>query len=77
MKKIFSYLLLALALPFVAACDSDTDSNPVLQEPESFVLNVPPYATNNVFDLQYAQSLELHLYEISNHAYVQLSPTGK
>ena len=59
MKKIFSYLLLALALPFVAACDSDTDSNPVLQEPESFVLNVPPYATNNVFDLQYAQSLEL------------------
>ena len=52
MKKIFSYLLLALALPFLAACDSDTDSNPTLQEPETFVLNLPPYATNNLIDLQ-------------------------
>ena len=59
MKKIFSYLLLALALPFMAACDSDIDSNPTLQEPETFVLNLPPYATNNLIDLQYAQSLEL------------------
>ena len=59
MKKIFSYLLLALALPFMVACDSDTDSNPTLQEPETFVLNLPPYATNNLIDLQYAQSLEL------------------
>ena len=59
MNKIFSYLLLALALPFLAACDSDTDSNPTLQEPETFVLNLPPYATNNLIDLQYAQSLEL------------------
>ena len=59
MKKIFSYLLLALALPFMAACDSDIDSNPTLQEPEPFVLNLPPYATNNLIDLQYAQSLEL------------------
>ena len=34
MKKIFSYLLLALALPFMAACETDTDSNPILTEPE-------------------------------------------
>lgn len=59
MKKIFSYLLVALALPFMAACESDTDSNPVLGHPDSFVLNVPPYAENNVYDLQNSSSIEL------------------
>lgn len=59
MKKIFSYVLVALALPFLAACESDTDSNPVLQEPDSFVLNTPPYAENNVYDLQNSTKIEL------------------
>lgn len=59
MKKICSYLLLALALPFMAACETDTDSNPILTEPESFQLNTPPYAQNNVIDLQNASIVEL------------------
>ena len=59
MKKIFSYLLLALALPFMAACETDTDSNPILTEPESFQLNTPPYAQNNVIDLESASIVEL------------------
>ncbi|MBS7408043.1 MAG: SusF/SusE family outer membrane protein [Prevotellamassilia sp.] len=59
MKKIFSYMLLALSMPLLAACDTDTDSNPTLQEPESFVLNVPPLAANNVYDLQNAKTVEL------------------
>lgn len=59
MKKIFSYLLVALVLPFMAACESDTDSNPVLGHPDTFVLNVPPYAENNVYDLQNSSSIEL------------------
>lgn len=59
MKKIFSYLLLALALPFMAACETDTDSNPILTERESFQLNTPPYAQNNVIDLESASIVEL------------------
>lgn len=52
MKKILSMLLLStLALSMFTACETDDDSNPTLKEPTSFVLNVPPYATNNVYDL--------------------------
>jgi len=35
----------------LASCDSDRNSNPTLNVPESFVLNVPPYVTG-VYDLQ-------------------------
>lgn len=35
----------------VAACVSDTDSNPTLLQPRAFQLNVPEYAVNNVIDL--------------------------
>ena len=59
MKKIASLLLLALTLPFLACCEDDTDSNPVLQHPASFVLNVPPFAANNVYDLENSKSVEL------------------
>ena len=60
MKKIFNMLILsALALSMFTACEEDNDSNPTLKEPTSFVLNVPPYAANNVYDLKNATSLEL------------------
>lgn len=44
-------LLSTLALSMFTACETDDDSNPTLKEPTSFVLNVPPYAANNVYDL--------------------------
>lgn len=60
MKKIFNILLLStFALSMFTACETDDDSNPTLKEPTSFVLNVPPYAANNVYDLKNAQSIEL------------------
>ncbi|MBR1643946.1 MAG: SusF/SusE family outer membrane protein [Bacteroidales bacterium] len=59
MKKIFNLLLIALALPFMAACDEDRDSNPTFHEPTTFELNVPAYATNNIYDLRNADVLEL------------------
>lgn len=60
MKKIFNILLLStFTLSMFTACETDDDSNPILKEPNSFVLNVPPYATNNVYDLKNATSLEL------------------
>ena len=55
MKHIFSLLLVALTLPFFAACSEDTGSNPHLQDAASFVLNEPPFAANNVYDLKHAQ----------------------
>lgn len=59
MKKITSLLLLALALPFLAACSEDRDSNPVLQTPTTFVLNLPAYATNNTYVLENSDSVIL------------------
>lgn len=51
MNKIFksALLLMGAALMFTS-CSDDRDSNPVLQQPESFVLNTPAYA-NQVIDL--------------------------
>ena len=59
MKHIFSLLLVALTLPFFAACSEDTGSNPHLQDAASFVLNEPPFAANNVYDLKHAKYVEL------------------
>ena len=53
MKKIFlSLLTLSMALFLVTSCSEDRDSNPTFQEAPTFVLNVPAYATNNVYDLK-------------------------
>lgn len=60
MKKIFNILLLvAFVLPMFTACETDDESNPILKEPTTFVLNVPPYATNNVYDMKNTQTVEL------------------
>lgn len=60
MKKIFNILLLtAFALPMFTACETDDESNPILKEPTSFVLNVPAYATNNVYDMKTTHTIEL------------------
>ena len=43
----------------LSACDADRDSNPILGEPDTFVLNVPAFAENNVYDLLNSESLLL------------------
>ena len=57
MKKIFKYtMLLVVATMILASCSDDRDSNPVLQQPTSFVLNTPAYASQPI-DLASSDSL--------------------
>jgi len=49
MKKILkSTLLLLCGIGLFTACADDRDSNPTLQQPTTFVLNSPAYATSNI-----------------------------
>ena len=61
MKKIYKSLLLAMVacLPFLTSCKDDHGSNPTLRIPASFVLNMPAFAVNNVYDLPAAETLNL------------------
>ena len=60
MKKISNILLaVTFALPLFTACETDNDSNPILNEPDTFTLNTPAYTANNVYDLKNAQTVEL------------------
>lgn len=53
MKKISNILLaVTFALPLFTACETDNDSNPILNEPDTFTLNTPAHAANNVYDLK-------------------------
>lgn len=57
MNKIFkSALLLVGAALMFTSCSDDRDSNPVLQQPESFVLNTPAYAAQAI-DLARSQTV--------------------
>jgi len=58
MKKITILASLLIGLFFFTACDDDRNSNPVLQEPTTFVLNTPAYSTV-VYDLKQSSSIEL------------------
>ena len=46
-------------LPFFTSCEDDNDSNPTISFPESFVLNTPEFAENNVYDLPASSSINL------------------
>ncbi len=60
MKKIYNILLLSIFAGFLfTACETDTDSNPILGKPTTFPLNVPAYAINNVYDLKNSTAVEL------------------
>lgn len=62
MKNIIKSLLLGVvaAVPvFLTSCESDTDSNPTAIQPDSFVLNPPANAENNVYDLAQSNYVEL------------------
>jgi hypothetical protein len=51
-------MMLLACLTFFWACETDRDSNPVFNQPESFVLNVPGYASI-VTDLKKSTTLPL------------------
>ena len=79
MKKISNILLaVTFALPLFTACETDNDSNPILNEPDTFTLNTPAYAANNVYALKNAQSVDLtcsHLNKISRKQQMTVKPT--
>lgn len=58
MKNISIYTFMLAGLISFSACDSDRDSNPILQEPTNFVLNTPAYV-NTTYDLTNSKSIEL------------------
>ena len=59
MNKIFkSALLLMGAVLMFTSCSDDRDSNPVLQQPDSFVLNTPAYA-GQAIDLANSKTVNL------------------
>lgn len=58
MKKLNIAILMILGTLFVVSCDSDRDSNPELQIPTSFILNMPPYASTGVYDLKNTETIE-------------------
>lgn len=61
MKKIYNSLLLAMVavLPMLTSCSDDNGSNPTLTLPETFVLNTPEFAANNVYDLPASKFVNL------------------
>ena len=59
MNNIFKSVLLLMGVTLMfTACSDDRDSNPVLQQPSTFVLNTPAYA-NQPIDLANSDSLSL------------------
>lgn len=59
MKNLYKLMAWTVGLFSLSACDADRDSNPILGEPDTFVLNVPAFAENNVYDLLNSESLLL------------------
>ncbi|NDV82852.1 SusF/SusE family outer membrane protein [Bacteroides sp. 51] len=67
MRKLYIIPILFLALLGFTACDDDRDENPTYEDPTTFVLNTPAYAST-VYDLKYSTSLELTCTQ-PNYAY--------
>lgn len=83
MKKIlFASLLVGMAAFSFTSCEDDRDSNPTVQQPESFVLNTPALA-GNVYDLQNCDSIEFtyvqpdYGYTAPVSYYIQVSVTDE
>lgn len=58
MKKINIIVWMMLGVLGISSCESDRDSNPVLLEPTTFILNTPAYAST-VYDLKNSKTIEL------------------
>ena len=59
MKKSFIITSLVMAMGLFTACDSDRDDNPTLTMPETFTLNAPAIAENNVIDLANTETITI------------------
>lgn len=59
MKKLNILASMFVGLALLAACEDDKDSNPVIQQPTTFVLNTPAYAASNAYDLVNSKSIQL------------------
>ena len=59
MSKFNIIVGMVLGMFLMMSCESDRDSNPTLQTPSSFVLNMPPYAASAVYDLKNTETIEL------------------
>ncbi len=59
-----------MAVAVVAACSDDRDSNPVVQQPESFVLNEPALSSN-VYDLENSSTINV-TYKQPDYGYTAL-----
>ncbi len=87
MNKILSIALLLLCgMCLLTACEDDRDSNPVLTQPSTFVLNEPAYAADGGIDLAHSLSVNFSWSQpqfTDNNAplvvtyELQVSPTGK
>ena len=58
MKKLNILALAFASMLTFTACESDNDSNPTVQQPDSFVLNEPALA-GNVYDLEHSTNIQL------------------
>lgn len=59
-KNMLLPSIVLMALPFLASCSKDTDSNPTLQDPTTFHLNTPAIALGgNTYDLEMGKTLNL------------------
>ena len=58
MKNIKILTLALASLLTFTACEDDNDSNPVVQQPTTFQLNIPALA-GNVYDLEHTSSISL------------------
>ena len=84
MNNIFkSALLLMGALVMFTSCSDDRDSNPVLQQPSTFVLNTPAYAAQAI-DLKNSQTVNLTWsqpdyggFPVAAEYTVEVSPTNE
>ena len=84
MNNIFksALLLMGVALMFTS-CSDDRDSNPVLQQPSTFVLNTPAYA-NQAIDLANSKTVNLTWsqpdyggFPVAAEYTVEISPTNE
>lgn len=84
MKKlnILAGLFLGIGLSLFSACEDDNDSNPIVQQPETFELNTPALG-GNVYDLEKSSYIQLtykqpdYGYTAAVTYYAQVSMTDK
>lgn len=84
MKKIniLAGLFLGIGLSLFTACEDDNDSNPIVQQPDTFELNTPALS-GNVYDLEKSSYIQLtykqpdYGYTAAVTYYAQVSMTDK